>query len=115
MNRKKFMTSLTLSISGLLGFKTGVITDCTIKTKRICNSCKHNLGRNIFFEKGVKDVHIDWVKETIKIFFDASKTNPEKLKQYIVSIGYDADEIKADIKKREILRYCCESNITICK
>ena len=115
MNRKKFISTLTLSLSGFLGLANKAPADCTVKTRRICNICKYNLGRSIFFEKGVKDVQVDWVKETIKIFYDDSKTNPEKLKQYIVSIGYDADELRANIKKREILRYCCESNITICK
>lgn len=115
MNRKKFLSTFTLALSDLLVLGHEKPVSCIIRTNRICNICKHNLGKSIFFEKGVKDVEVDWVKETIKISYDATKTNPGKLKKYIVSIGYDADELKADVKKREILRYCCESNITICK
>jgi copper chaperone CopZ len=115
MNRKAFISTLTLTLSGLLASGNERPLSCTIKTRRICNICKYKLGKSIYFEKGVKDVEVDWVKETIKISYDATRTTLEKLKQYIVSIGYDADELKADIKKREILRACCESNITICK
>lgn len=115
MNRKKFIATLAFSLSGITGLGNGKPDDCMIKTRRICNICKYQLGRNIYFEKGVKDVHIDWLKETIRIFYDASKTSPEKLKKYIVSIGYDADELKANVKKREILKVCCESEMTICK
>ncbi|WP_337043915.1 heavy-metal-associated domain-containing protein [Emticicia sp. 17c] len=115
MNRKKFISTLTLAFSGLGAAGHKPSANCLIKTKRICNVCKYNLGRNIYFEKGVKDVEVDWVKETIKIVYDSTRTNAEKLKQFIVSIGYDADELKANIKKREILRPCCEDTITICK
>ncbi|RFS17470.1 heavy-metal-associated domain-containing protein [Emticicia sp. C21] len=115
MNRKKFISTLTFNLSGLLTFGNDKFSDCIIKTRRICNICQFKLGKNIYFEKGVKDVKVDWIKDTIRISYDATKTNPEKLKQYIISIGYDADELKADVKKRELLRYCCESNITICK
>ncbi|GAB3505997.1 heavy-metal-associated domain-containing protein [Emticicia fontis] len=115
MNRKKFISTLTFNLSGLLVLENEKPSNCIIKTKRICNICQFKLGKSIYFEKGVKDVKVDWVKETIKISYDATKTSPEKLKQYIISIGYDADELKANVKKREILRYCCESNITICK
>lgn len=115
MNRKKFISTFTFTLSGLLAVGNDKIPNCTIKTRRICNVCEHKLGKSIYFEKGVKDVKVDWIKETIQISYDASKTSPEKLKQYIVSIGYDADELKANVKKREILKFCCESEITICK
>ncbi len=115
MKRKEFISTLTLTLSGLLARGNDKPASCTIRTRRICNICKHKLGRNIYFEKGVKDVEVDWVAETIRISYDAARTTPEKLKKYIASIGYDADELKADVRKREILRYCCETNITICK
>jgi copper chaperone CopZ len=115
MNRKTFLSTITLTLSELLASGREKPVSCIIRTRRICNICKHNLGRSVFFEKGVKNVEVDWVNQTIRISYDRTKTTPEKLKKYIVSIGYDADELKADVKKREILRYCCESNITICK
>lgn len=109
MNRTEFISILSLTLA------KGKPSSCSIKTRRICNTCKHSLGRSIYFEKGVKNVEIDSMHETIRIFYDATKTNPEKLKKYIVSIGYDANELKADTKKRDIIRPCCESDITICK
>lgn len=96
MNREKFISTLTFTLSGLLVLGKDKPSECIIMTRRICNICQFKLGKSIYFEKGVKDVKVDWIKETITIL-------------------YDADELKADVKKREILRYCCKSNITICK
>ena len=115
MNREDFIYALTLSLSGVYVNATDKSVRCNIRTNRVCERCKYNLGRNIVFEKGVKDAVINVTQKTITITYDSSKTNPEKLKKYIVSIGFDADELKADVYKRERLRDCCLMDVKICK
>jgi periplasmic mercuric ion binding protein len=111
MNRKDFISAITFSLSSVFDKSL----QCIIHTNRVCDRCKLNLGRNIVFERGVKDVLVNVEKKLITIKYDASKNTPEKLKKYIVSIGFDADEIKADIYKREIIRDCCLMDVKMCK
>jgi hypothetical protein len=86
-----------------------------IKTRKVCERCKFWLGKSIVMQKGVRNAVVDIKTQTIMIIYNAKKTSPDILRKYIVSIGYDADILKANIQKREILRDCCLMNITICK
>lgn len=115
MNRKDFVSILTLSLSSICASAFEKPVASVVRTNRVCEKCKYNLGRNIVFEKGVRDVVVDVEKKLITIKYDSSKTNLANLKKYIVSIGFDADELKADIYKRERLRDCCLMDSTICK
>lgn len=115
MNRKDFISTLTLSLSSICASATEKPVASVVHTNRVCEKCKYNLGRNIVFEKGVRDVVVDVEKKLIIIKYDSSKTNLANLKKYIASIGFDADELKADIYKRERLRDCCLMDSTICK
>lgn len=113
MNRQLFLSALVVSLSAWGNADN--LKKCSISTKRVCEKCKYGLGRNIYFEKGVKAVEIDPMQNTIIITFDTRKTTADKLKKYIVSIGFDADGQKADINKRELLLACCFADITICR
>lgn len=115
MNRKDFISTLTLSLSSICASAIEKPVASVVHTNRVCEKCKYNLGRNIVFEKGVRDVVVDVKKKLITIKYDSSKTNLANLKKYIASIGFDADELKADIYKRERLRDCCLMDSTICK
>lgn len=115
MNRKDFVSVITISLSSVYINTFDETVTIVVHTNRVCEKCKYNLGRNIFFEKGVRDVVVDVEKKLITIKFDASKTNLAELKKYIASIGFDADDIKADVYKRERLRDCCLIDSTICK
>lgn len=115
MNRKDFISMLTFSLSGICVNAFDKPVSAVVHTNRVCEKCKYNLGRNIVFEKGVKDVIVDVEKKQITIKYNASKTNLANLKKYIASIGFDADEVKADVYKRERLRDCCLMATTICK
>lgn len=115
MNRKDFISTLTLSLSSICASAFDKPVSAVLHTNRVCEKCKYNLGRNIVFEKGVRDVVVDVEKKLITIKYDSSKTNLANLKKYIASIGFDADELRADIYKRERLRDCCLMDSTICK
>lgn len=115
MNRKDFISTITLSLSSICASVSDEPVFAVVHTNRVCEKCKYNLGRNIVFEKGVRDVVVDVEKKLITIKYDSSKTNLANLKKYIASIGFDADELKADIYKRERLRDCCLMDSTICK
>lgn len=86
-----------------------------IQTNKICERCEQWLGKSIVLQKGVRDVEFDFLRQIIKIKYDSRKNTAESIRQFIVSIGYDAGSQKADIQKRKILRDCCFTTIPLCK
>jgi hypothetical protein len=46
----------------------------------------------------------------VEVKFKESKTNKEALKGVIVSIGYDADDQKANLEAQKALPLCCQPN-----
>jgi mercuric ion binding protein len=115
MNRKDFISMITISLSSICANASDKPVSAIVHTNRVCEKCKYNLGRNIVFEKGVKDVVVDVEKKLITIKYDSNKTNLVNLKKYIASIGFDADELKANVYKRERLRDCCLMDMKMCK
>lgn len=115
MNRASFIHALKASFLGIFTQKKDVFPILSIKTNKICERCENWLGKSIVFQKGIKDVEFDFEKQIILVKYDSRKTNADHIRQFIASIGYDADFLKADIQKREILRECCFTNIPLCK
>jgi periplasmic mercuric ion binding protein len=79
-----------------------------IQTSAVCEMCKDRIEKNIAFEKGVSDVVLDLTTKIATITYKPKKTNPDKLKQAISKLGYDADEVKADKYAYDKLPPCCK-------
>lgn len=105
MKRSEFL-QVTFAFP-LLTHDTEKPQSCHIKSSRICGSCEYRLAKRIAYEKGVKDVRINLKTKAIEVVYHPKKTTKEQLKKFIVSIGYDADELKADVHKREEVHGCC--------
>ena len=45
---------------------------------------------------------------TIKIFYNGQKTDLQTIKTAITKLGYDADEMKADVASYDKLDDCCK-------
>ena len=115
MNRKEFISIITFSLPSLCVLGNEPPLKIEVQTKRVCNRCKDWLGKCVMMQKGIRNVVIDVTHQHIVVSFNPSKTNAQTIKNYIVSIGYDADTQKADVNKRYILRDCCFMDITYCK
>ena len=79
-----------------------------IKTSAKCDDCKERIEKALAFEKGVKDVKVNLETAVVSITYNPEKTNPTSLKKVISSIGYDADDIKAEEKAYHALPLCCQ-------
>ena len=79
-----------------------------IQTSAQCSMCKDRLEKDLAFEKGVKSVSLDLETKIISIEYQTDKTDPDKLKEAISKIGYDADDVTADIKAYDKLPDCCK-------
>lgn len=61
-----------------------------------CANCEKTLMEHLRFEKGVKDLKIDHVSNTIMIEYKEGKNNDEGFAKAIEKKGYKADKITVD-------------------
>lgn len=73
-----------------------------------CETCGQNFQANMLKIKGVKMYELDETKMTITVFYNPQKTNLEIIRTAISKMGYDADDVKADVASYEKLDGCCK-------
>lgn len=85
-----------------------------IKTNIYCDHCKacETCGKTFQAEmlkiKGVKMYELDEEAMTITVYYNTQKTNLENIRMAISKLGYDADEVKADVTAYDKLDGCCK-------
>jgi mercuric ion binding protein len=79
-----------------------------IKTSAVCGTCKKTIEHDLSFEKGIKSATLDLETKMLTVVYNPSKTTPDKIRQRIAKIGYDADDMKRDPKGFEKLPGCCK-------
>lgn len=82
----------------------------TIKTSAVCGMCKERIENDMQFEKGVTSVSLDLKTKMLTVTYKTSKTNPDKLREAVTKIGYDADDKLADQKAYDKLPACCKKD-----
>lgn len=83
------LSPLTISLSPLFAAKANkqiVVLSCDLH----CQGCCDKIMKNIAFEKGVKDIVCDLETKTVKVTFDANKTDSETLLKAFEKIGKPA-------------------------
>lgn len=79
-----------------------------IKTSAQCDMCKERLEKAFAYEKGVKSSHLDVETAVFTVEYFPTKTTPEKLKEAVTKVGYDADDLPANEKAYNNLPNCCQ-------
>lgn len=70
-----------------------------IKTSAECKFCKKNIEKNLSKIKGIRKVNCDYQKHEISLVYNSKKITLEEIKKQIISMGYDADDQKANFDK----------------
>ncbi|MGE0638529.1 MAG: heavy-metal-associated domain-containing protein [Bacteroidia bacterium] len=105
------LLSIVFSVSAQGNKKTETVT---IKTNIYCDHCKQcescggRFEREIPFIKGIKDYSFDEKAMMLLLTYNPKQTTPEKLREAISKIGFDADDVKADPKAVAKLDDCCK-------
>lgn len=85
-----------------------------IKTNIYCDHCKQcetcgkNFQANMLKIKGVKMYELDDKNMTITVYYNGKKTDLPTIKTAISNLGYNADEVKANLEAYENLDGCCK-------
>jgi len=87
------------------------VKEIKIQTSAVCGMCEDRLESNLVFEKGVKSVELDDKTKVLTITYKTSKTDPDKLREAVSKLGYDADDVEADPKAYAKLPACCKKDV----
>jgi periplasmic mercuric ion binding protein len=81
-----------------------------IQTSAQCEMCKERIEKALVYENGVKNADLDLETKIVTVIYNPKKTTVENLKQAISYVGYDADDIEANIEAYDALPPCCKKN-----
>jgi mercuric ion binding protein len=79
-----------------------------IQTSAQCGDCKERIESALNQSKGVVYAELNLETKVVEVKFKEAKTGKEALKRVIVSIGYDADDQKANLEAQKALPLCCQ-------
>lgn len=70
------------------------VSEVTYKVEIDCQSCVNKIKKNIPFEKGVKDLKVDFEGQTVTVQYREDKTNKGNLKAAFEKLEFKAEELK---------------------
>lgn len=70
--------------------------------------CKEKIEEEMQFTRGVTAVELEIETGILTVSFKKKKTDIDKLRQVISSIGYNADDVKGNKKAHDKLPSCCQ-------
>ena len=85
------------------------ITKSVIQTASVqCGMCKKKIENYLSHQDGIKSVTVDVKKKQTTVLWINERTNIENVKTHIANIGYDADDVTADVEAYKKLPVCCK-------
>lgn len=103
-----FILFFATIFSGFTKVDPPKIAEVKIKTSAICGMCKKRIERDLGVTKGIVGSNLNLDDKVVTVTYNPKKTNPEKIKNAISKIGYDANEVIADQKAHDALPDCCQ-------
>lgn len=88
--------------------QTTVIKEVKITTSAQCDMCKKRIEDGLFTQKGVVSANLDVNTKVVTIKYRSNKTNEDDLRNYISSLGYQADSVPANKEAYDLLPGCCQ-------
>lgn len=79
-----------------------------IQTSAECGDCEERIEGLLNYTKGVKYSELDVESKNLTVKFQPAKITMETIKQKLVELGYDADEMKANPEAQKKLPSCCQ-------
>jgi cation transport ATPase len=102
------VTLMAFSSSNTMAQKAKKKETIVIKTSTECTMCKERVEKEMAYTKGVISATLDVEKAELTVIYKPHKTSPEKIREAISNLGYDADDIKGNKKAYNQLPNCCQ-------
>lgn len=79
-----------------------------IKTSAECGMCKEKIEGELNYMKGVLFAELDVASKVLTVKYNSAKVSLDSIRKKIASIGYSADDVKADAAAVKSLPACCK-------
>jgi copper chaperone CopZ len=73
-----------------------------------CESCSGKLEHELFFKKGITEIKLDEKAMTVTVTYKPEKITLDAIREAISKLGFDADDVKADLTAYNKLDACCK-------
>ena len=104
----KNIIALAFVMFTLSSFAQKKIKEVVIQTSAECASCKERIESKMNYTKGIKFAELDVPTKKLTVKFKTKNFSLKEIKEMIVALGYDADEMKANPEAYEALPACCK-------
>jgi copper chaperone CopZ len=104
---KKNIAILVLLLMSLSTYAQKLDT-LKIHTSAQCEMCKERIEKAMAYERGVKTSELDLESKILTVMYKSRKTGPEKIREAVSMVGYDADDVKANERVYSKLPACCK-------
>ena len=95
MKKLIILTLMTMFVVNIFAEdKKKKVGEVIYKVEMDCQNCVNKIKKNLPFEKGVKDLNVDFEKQTVTVKFREDKTNKENLKAALKKLEFQAVEVK---------------------
>lgn len=103
------IVSVLLVANAYAGNKKKNVSEVTFKVEMDCQSCVNKIKKNIPFEKGVRDLEVNFEAQTVKIKYRDDKTSKDKLIMVFEKMKFKAEELKEGECVKPQAK-CCEGH-----
>lgn len=79
-----------------------------INTSAECQTCEKIIESKMNYVKGVLYADLDVNSKVLEVKYNPKKINLDQIRTEISHLGYDADEVPAQIEKQNSLPKCCQ-------
>lgn len=79
-----------------------------ITTSAVCTMCKDRIESNLKKIDGILESSLDVNSKVLTVKFDKTKITLDDIRKKLSDIGYDADNVKRDVRAYKKLPPCCK-------
>jgi len=95
-------------ISSSLFSQNKKVKTVVILTSAQCEMCKEKIEKELVYTNGVKSAVLNLDDKNLTVIYQTKKISEDELRNIISSLGYDADDVKANMDAYIDLPTCCK-------
>ncbi|RFN59817.1 heavy-metal-associated domain-containing protein [Marixanthomonas ophiurae] len=80
----------------------------SLEVDGVCGMCKERIEKASIKTKGVKSAIWDVQTHELKLIYNEKKTNLDAIKENILAVGHDVEELKATNEAYNSVHPCCK-------
>ena len=105
-----FLIAGILAMTACSATKEAKIQTAVVMTSAQCGMCKTTIEGALKGKDGIKWVVLEPETQKLSVKFDTRKISLDQIRQAVADVGYDADDVKAQVETYNSLPACCKKD-----